>query len=57
MHFTARLVAAGPAARTQTKAPKAAGARLGNRTLRILLADDSEDNRFLVRGFCAIPAA
>ena len=51
IHFTARLVAAGPAARTQTKAPKAAGARLGNRTLRILLADDSEDNRFLVRGF------
>jgi signal transduction histidine kinase/CheY-like chemotaxis protein len=49
IHFTARfaLAEAAPAATDHASAPIA----LGNRLVRILLADDSEDNRFLVRGY------
>jgi len=52
MHFTARFDIAGPAPASEHPASKSpASASLGNRALRILLADDSEDNRFLVRGY------
>jgi signal transduction histidine kinase/CheY-like chemotaxis protein len=52
MHFTARFEIAEPADDSKPPVPKAtASAALGNRTLRILLADDSDDNRFLVRGY------
>ncbi len=52
MHFTARFEIAEPADDSKPPAPKVtASAALGNRTLRILLADDSDDNRFLVRGY------
>ncbi len=48
MHFTARLPAAeGPAPKPIENAPVA----LNTRALRILLADDSEENRFLIRGY------
>jgi signal transduction histidine kinase/CheY-like chemotaxis protein len=49
MHFTARFAVADtsePLTPIVTVPPL-----LGNRVLRILLADDSEDNRFLVRGY------
>jgi CheY-like chemotaxis protein len=49
MHFTARFAVA--AAASNVSSPKPASPALGNRALRILLADDSEDNRFLVRGY------
>jgi signal transduction histidine kinase/CheY-like chemotaxis protein len=49
MHFTARFAIADAKAVSNVPSPKPAA--LGNRTLRILLADDSEDNRFLVRGY------
>ncbi len=48
MHFTARFLAAeAPAQRPIENVPAALGAR----ALRILLADDSEENRFLIRGY------
>jgi signal transduction histidine kinase/CheY-like chemotaxis protein len=48
MHFTARLSIAG----AQTSVAQAnAPVILRNRALRILLADDSEENRFLIRGY------
>jgi signal transduction histidine kinase/DNA-binding response OmpR family regulator len=48
MHFTLRLqVAEGPAEAPLAKAPAALHAR----ALRILLADDSEENRFLIRSY------
>jgi signal transduction histidine kinase/CheY-like chemotaxis protein len=48
MHFTARFsIAEGPARRPIENAPVALHAR----ALRILLADDSEENRFLIRGY------
>jgi signal transduction histidine kinase/CheY-like chemotaxis protein/HPt (histidine-containing phosphotransfer) domain-containing protein len=49
MHFTARFAVSEPA--SNVPAPKATPPTLGNRALRILLADDSDDNRFLVRGY------
>jgi signal transduction histidine kinase/DNA-binding NarL/FixJ family response regulator len=49
MHFTARFAVAEAA--SNVPIPKPAPPALGNRALRILLADDSEDNRFLVRGY------
>jgi CheY-like chemotaxis protein len=51
MHFTARFAIADAEAASNVPSPKPAPPALGNRTLRILLADDSEDNRFLVRGY------
>jgi signal transduction histidine kinase/CheY-like chemotaxis protein len=52
MHFTARFAIAEPLDDSKPQVPRAlASATLGNRALRILLADDSEDNRFLVRGY------
>ncbi len=60
MHFTARFPVAEATAPSKAPAVKATVLpALGNRVLRILLADDSEDNRFLVRGYlrdtgCAI---
>jgi signal transduction histidine kinase/CheY-like chemotaxis protein len=60
MHFTARFAIAQPRDDSKAQVPRAsASAALGNRALRILLADDSEDNRFLIRGYlkdtrCAI---
>lgn len=51
IHFTARFAVA-EAAAAESPAPKTkALPPLGNRALRILLADDSDDNRFLVRGY------
>jgi signal transduction histidine kinase len=48
MHFTARLSIAGAQTSVaQVNAPVI----LRNRALRILLADDSEENRFLIRGY------
>jgi signal transduction histidine kinase/CheY-like chemotaxis protein len=48
MHFTARLsVAAAKTSAAEEHAPVI----LRNRGLRILLADDSEENRFLIRGY------
>jgi signal transduction histidine kinase/CheY-like chemotaxis protein len=48
MHFTARLsLAAAQRSVAQADAPVI----LRNRGLRILLADDSEENRFLIRGY------
>jgi len=57
MHFTARFGIAAPQEPKMSRAE--APAKLRNRALRILLADDSEDNRFLIRGYlrdsgCAI---
>ena len=52
MHFTARFEIAEPADDSKLSVIKAAvPVALGNRALRILLADDSEDNRFLIRGY------
>jgi signal transduction histidine kinase/CheY-like chemotaxis protein len=52
MHFTAHLaVAAGQGVSKAAAKKVMAPASLGDRTLRILLADDSDDNRFLVRGY------
>jgi signal transduction histidine kinase/CheY-like chemotaxis protein len=51
MHFTACFAIADAEAASNVPSPKPAPPALGNRTLRILLADDSEDNRFLVRGY------
>jgi signal transduction histidine kinase/DNA-binding response OmpR family regulator len=52
MHFTARFAIADAAADIKAPAAKATvSPALGKRVLRILLADDSEDNRFLVRGY------
>ncbi len=56
IHFTARLAVAESAAEPQvnlTVAPAGERARVAreNRPMRILLADDSEDNRFLFRGY------
>jgi len=52
IHFTARFSVAETTTALEARAPKAtAPAALANRALRILLADDSEDNRFLVRGY------
>jgi signal transduction histidine kinase/CheY-like chemotaxis protein len=48
MHFTARLAAA-PAGRELPAVPVAHA--ISRRSLRILLADDSEENRFLIRGY------
>jgi len=48
IHFTARFaVAEGPAQKPTENAPVVLNAR----ALRILLADDSEENRFLIRGY------
>jgi len=48
MHFTARFrVADGPAIKPTENAPVVLSAK----ALRILLADDSEENRFLIRGY------
>jgi signal transduction histidine kinase/CheY-like chemotaxis protein len=48
MHFTARFPAAQePAQRSLEAAPVA----LHTKALRVLLADDSEENRFLIRGY------
>jgi signal transduction histidine kinase/CheY-like chemotaxis protein len=48
MHFTARFpIAEGPVQRPIENTPVALHAR----ALRILLADDSEENRFLIRGY------
>ena len=48
MHFTARFrVAEGPAKKPMESAPVVLNAK----ALRILLADDSEENRFLIRGY------
>jgi CheY-like chemotaxis protein len=48
LHFTARFSAAGaPKPEAEGNAPVI----LRNRGLRILLADDSEENRFLIRGY------
>jgi signal transduction histidine kinase/DNA-binding NarL/FixJ family response regulator len=51
IHFTARFAVAEPAAAESPASKTKALPALGNRALRILLADDSEDNRFLVRGY------
>jgi signal transduction histidine kinase/CheY-like chemotaxis protein len=52
MHFTARFPVAEAAGVPKALAVKATvPPAFGNRVLRILLADDSEDNRFLVRGY------
>jgi len=52
MHFTARFAVAESATTLEARGPKTTPpAALINRGLRILLADDSEDNRFLVRGY------
>jgi signal transduction histidine kinase/CheY-like chemotaxis protein len=54
MHFTARFSVAEAARGSETGAPKRDGKAvpvLRNRPLRILLADDSEENRFLIRGY------
>jgi signal transduction histidine kinase/CheY-like chemotaxis protein len=48
MHFTAQLAVA---AAQKSVAQESAPASLRNRGLRILLADDSEENRFLIRGY------
>ncbi len=48
MHFTARLSAASA---QKSVAQGNAPVNLRNRGLRILLADDSEENRFLIRGY------
>jgi len=48
MHFTTRFaVAEGPARKQTENAPVA----LQSKALRILLADDSDENRFLIRGY------
>jgi hypothetical protein len=48
MHFTARF----PMAVDPLPAPvESSPVALGSRALRILLADDSEENRFLIRGY------
>jgi hypothetical protein len=50
MHFTARFpVAVGE--RAARKPPEEAPVALDTRDLRILLADDSDENRFLIRGY------
>jgi len=52
MHFSARFGIATGARTTGAKAPvNVDAAALVDRRLRILLADDSDDNRFLVRGY------
>jgi signal transduction histidine kinase len=52
IHFTACFSVAETTTALEAPAAKAtAPAALANRALRILLADDSEDNRFLVRGY------
>jgi signal transduction histidine kinase/DNA-binding response OmpR family regulator len=52
IHFTARFGVADSAAVPKAPVTKTiTPAALANRVLRILLADDSEDNRFLVRGY------
>jgi signal transduction histidine kinase/CheY-like chemotaxis protein/HPt (histidine-containing phosphotransfer) domain-containing protein len=50
MHFTAEFSVARDAA-PKPVADRAAPAVLRNHGLRILLADDSEENRFLIRGY------
>jgi signal transduction histidine kinase/CheY-like chemotaxis protein/HPt (histidine-containing phosphotransfer) domain-containing protein len=54
MHFTARFSVEGPPAGAERPAPKPlidANTAPRNRSLRILLADDSEHNRFLIREY------
>ena len=56
MHFTVRFSVAEAVAGHETGTGKPLGeasshAALGDRALRILLADDSEENRFLIRGY------
>jgi CheY-like chemotaxis protein len=50
MHFTAQFSVASAGA-PQPVAERGAAAILRNRGLRILLADDSPENRFLIRGY------
>jgi signal transduction histidine kinase/CheY-like chemotaxis protein/HPt (histidine-containing phosphotransfer) domain-containing protein len=51
IHFTARFTVAEPHAGIAAGEESRGPAGLADRRLRILLADDSEDNRFLVRGY------
>ena len=54
MHFTARFATteAAPAPEGEAREPSgSAGDICRQRTLRILLADDAEENRFLIRGY------